>query len=606
MEPINDKLRSRLLVLLLAIMVLFFILFIRVTYLTFFNSHSVGYKSRKRIQRGIIYDRRGMELAISQDSATIGIQPEHVKDPAFTASVISQYVGMPSEKIESQIRGKSRYFLLKRELDKTIAKKITQMALPGVRTEYEFHRVYPNGTLASNLLGFVGLDDDRALSGLEYVYNDELLTPSKNYKGQGNDIHLTIDSLIQYRLETALGKAFIKTKSKKAVGVFMDVENGQIIAMASFPNFDPNRYYEYPVENTTNWAIRHVYEPGSTMKIFVVMILLNEGLITNDEKFYCPGYVEFGEQIVRCTGVHGKVNMEEILQHSCNVGIIKSVQKIPDTKLYEYLKKFKFGQRVGVSVNENRGYFPNLKSWNPSSAYFMSIGQGVSVTPVQLVTSAAAVVNGGKIHKPIVVSHISDKGGEILKKFHPETVSIGIKPSATRDILSALQKVVQKGTGKNAYLQDYSISGKTGTGQKARPGEGYAEGLFSASFLGFFPSHKPKIVGLILFDEPGGDAHSGGGIAAPVFREVVENIIPIIKSGETINSYKLAQIPEKKYRTPKNKLPKFVGKTMKEVILILKKYKPRYRIFGSGYCYKQEPPAGSPIKEGEIWNLYFQ
>lgn len=599
--------RTRLLIVLLGVLFFFFVLLLRVVFLTFFNDRVVESKVKKKIQRGIIYDRRGMELAISRDSSTIGINPNHVKDPAFTASVLSPHVSIAGEKIEEMIRGRTRYFLLKRELENTIAKKITQMGLPGVRTEKEFHRVYPNGTLASNLLGFVGLDDDRALSGLEYVYNDELLTASRNYKYQGNDIHLTIDSLIQYRLETALGKAFIETKSKKAIGVFMDVEEGKVIAMASFPNFDPNRYYEYPAFSTTNWAIRHVYEPGSTMKIFVVMILLNEGLITNEHKFYCPGYVEFGDRVVRCTGVHGLVDLEEILQHSCNVGIIKAVQKIPDVKLYEYLKKYRFGERVGLSINENKGYFPHLKTWNPSTAYFMAIGQGVSVTPLQLVASAAAVVNGGRIHKPLVVSHITDKSGEIVQKFSPETLSIGIKPEATKHILNALRKVVKKGTGKNAYLQDYAISGKTGTGQKARPGEGYAEGLFSASFLGFFPSHKPKIVGLILFDEPGGNAHSGGGIAAPVFREVVENIIPIIKSGEAINSYELRPIQPKNVKVSRKKIPKFAGKTIKEALLLVKKYPGiRYRIYGSGYCYKQEPAVGEKVKSGEVWNLYFQ
>lgn len=592
--------------LLLLLLLLFVVLLGRVTFLSFFNGNIHKYKEIKRIQRGIIYDRRGMELAISQDASTIGINPEEVRDPAFTASVLSPLLDIPAEKIERMVRDKSNYFLLKREIDNKLARRIMQMGLPGVRREKEFHRVYPNGTLASNLIGFTGLDDNKALSGLEYTYNQELLTVSEGYKYQANDLYLTIDSLIQYRLETSLGRAFKETKSKKAIGVFLDVNNGHVLAMASFPNFDPNRYYEYPPSSTTNWAIRHIYEPGSTMKIFMAMILLNEGKMDHNEKFYCPGYVEFGDRLVRCGGIHGLVDLEEILQYSCNVGIIKAIQKVPDAKIYQYLKKYKFGERIGISNNETKGYFPELKEWTPSTAYFMAIGQGISVTPIQLVTSAAAVVNGGNIHTPLLVSHITSKSGDVVTKLKPDTISIGIKPNTTKQMLKALKKVVQKGTGKNAYLQDYAIAGKTGTGQKAKPGKGYAAGLFSASFLGFFPADDPKIVGLILFDEPGGDVHSGGGIAAPVFKEVVENIIPIIKSGDSMNSFTLQKPANKTYSHNSNKVPNFQSMTVKESLELVKQYPVTYRIFGSGYCYRQEPPAGSSVQKDIQWNLYFE
>jgi cell division protein FtsI/penicillin-binding protein 2 len=577
-----------------------------VVFLSFFNSNTIHTKTKERIQRGIIYDRRGMELAISQDSSTIGINPEEVIDTAFTASMLSPYVGIPAEKIEMTIKDRANYFLLKREIDNSDGKKIQQMNLPGVRREKEFRRVYPNGTLASNLLGFTGFDDDSALSGLEYSFNQELMTSSENYKNHGADVHLTIDSLIQYKLEASLGKAFIETKSKKAVGLLMDVHSGKVLAMASFPNFDPNRYYDYPADSTTNWAIRHVYEPGSTMKIFMAMILLNEESITIHDKFYCPGYVEFGDRLVRCGAVHGHVNLEEILQYSCNVGIIKAIQKVPDAKLYQYLSKYKFGQKVGITVGENKGYFPELKKWTPSTAYFMAIGQGISVTPIQLVTSAAAVVNAGKIHNPMIVSHITDKSGEVIKTYSPETVAIGLKPNTTKHLLSSLKKVVQMGTGKNAYLQDYAISGKTGTGQKAKPGKGYEAGLFSASFLGFFPADDPKIVGLILFDEPGGVIHSGGGIAAPVFKEVVESIIPIIKYGDQVHNYKLTKLNPTDPIAHTGIVPDLTGKTLKEVIKIANSYKVRYKLIGSGFVHKQDPEAGSSAQKKEQWIIHFK
>jgi cell division protein FtsI/penicillin-binding protein 2 len=301
--------KDRLLFLLSGILFFFGILIIRVIYLTFLNGNMIEAKSEQRVQRGIIYDRRGMELALSQDSSTIGINPAKIYDAAFTANKLSKFLNMPAKKIESMILEKANYFLLKREIENSTASKIMEMALPGVRVEKEYKRVYPNGTLASNLIGFTGLDDNQSLSGIELLYHKELLSYVDGESMRGNDIYLTIDSLIQYRLESALGKAFNETKSKKGVGVFMDVNTGKILAMASFPNFDPNHYSDFPVEATTNWAIRYEYEPGSTMKIFMATIMLNENLIDLNEKFFCPGFVEFGSRRVNCGDRHEMVDL---------------------------------------------------------------------------------------------------------------------------------------------------------------------------------------------------------------------------------------------------------------------------------------------------------
>ncbi|NBU99591.1 MAG: penicillin-binding protein 2, partial [Spirochaetia bacterium] len=380
-----------------------------------FNKNIIEAKKDVKIQRGIIYDRRGIELALSHDSSTIGINPEQVYDPEFTAQKISPFVNIPPERIKKSILEKENYFLLKREMENFNAQKIIEMGLPGVRLEKEYKRVYPNGALASNLIGFTGLDDNQALSGLESVFNNELLTLTDKEIPRGLDLYLTIDSLIQYRLELSLGKAFRDTKSKKAIGIFMDVNNGKVLAMASFPNFDPNHYSEYSEEAKTNWAIRYVYEPGSTMKIFMAMILLNEKLIDFNEKFYCPGFIEFGSRLVRCTDQHGLVDIDEILQYSCNVGIIKAIKKVNPKIVYDYLKKFKFGQRTGFSNQESKGIFPSFKDWNTSTPYYLAIGQGIETTPLQLVTSAAGLVNNGRVHTPIIVSHISNVYGDIVK-----------------------------------------------------------------------------------------------------------------------------------------------------------------------------------------------
>jgi cell division protein FtsI/penicillin-binding protein 2 len=602
----NPSYYLRLRVLFGFVLLLFFILYIRVFYLTFFNKNIIEAKKDVKIQRGIIYDRRGIELALSHDSSTIGINPEQVYDPEFTAQKISPFVNIPPEKIKKSILEKENYFLLKREMENFNAQKIIEMGLPGVRLEKEYKRVYPNGALASNLIGFTGLDDNQALSGLESVFNNELLTLTDKEIPRGLDLYLTIDSLIQYRLELSLGKAFRETKSKKAIGIFMDVNNGKVLAMASFPNFDPNHYSEYSEEAKTNWAIRYVYEPGSTMKIFMAMILLNEKLIDFNEKFYCPGYIEFGSRLVRCTDQHGLVDIDEILQYSCNVGIIKAIKKVNPKVVYDYLKKFKFGQRTGFSNQESKGIFPSFKDWNTSTPYYLAIGQGIETTPLQLVTSAAGLVNNGRVHTPIIVSHISNVYGDIVKKYNSEPIITDISEETTKHILKAMTKVVSQGTGKNAFIQDYAIAGKTGTAQKSKPGRGYSDGLISASFLGFFPANKPRIVGVIIFDEPGGIEHTGGRIAAPVFKEVVESILPIIDYQEYANNYNLPEVTQIKEGLDLNVVPDLNGKSLAEVIHTLQKYDAKFKIYGSGFCTKQSPSKGEKYNREEIWSLTFE
>ncbi len=575
---------------------LFGILIFRVIYLTYFNESIVNFKTTKLVQRGTIYDRRGIELALSQESGTVGIEPQNIYDIELTSQELAPILGMSAEKLANTIREKQNYFLLKREIEIKKANQIKALALPGVRVEKEFKRIYPQGSLAAGLLGFTGYDDDKALSGLETLFNLELLSTADAESQKGNNLHLAIDSLIQYRLEKSLGKAFQDTSSKHGIGIIMDVDTGKILAMASFPTFDPNHFQEYSLDSHTNWAIRHVYEPGSTMKIFIALMLLNEGAILPHEKFYCPGYIEVGKTIIRCTDQHGPVDLEEILQVSCNVGIIKATQKISDAKFYKYLDQFNFGKRTNFSLHEARGYLTPLSKWNKSTPYFLPIGQGISVTPIQLITAAAAVVNGGVLFEPTAVSHITNSYGELVHEFKPKGEALGIKQGAATKILEAMSKAVKSGTGKKAYLENYFIAGKTGTAQKSKNGKGYQEGLFTASFLGFFPAERPKYVGLILFDEPGGEAHTGGGIAAPVFRDVVESIIPIVEKSEKPQSYTLKIQKDKSFKISNESVPSLIGLSASESISVLKKLNLPYQMTGSGFVSTQDPPAGTSLK----------
>lgn len=601
-----DSQKKRLTIIIGAILVLFLVLLVRVVFLSFFNEKITQYHVNPNVKRGMILDRRGIELAVSTESATIGINPSKVYDPNFTAKYLTDPLDMPIAKIESSIREKHSYFLIKREIDKDVGKQIAALSLPGVRVEKEFKRIYPQGSLASNLIGFTGLDDDKALAGLENEYSMELMSTSNQNLNKGNDIHLSLDSLIQYRLEKAMSKVFQSTSSRRAVGIFMDVYTGDVLAMASFPNFNPNTYGDYPTFNHTNWAIRHVYEPGSTMKIFIALMLINEGVLKPQERFFCPGYVEFGSSMIRCTDKHGSITLEEILQYSCNVGIIKASQKVSDKVYYDYLKRFGFGEKTGFTSHENKGYLPPLKDWRQGTPHFLSIGQGISVTPLQLVASAAAIVNGGHFYTPRPITKITNNYGELVHQFQPKATSLHIKKQSTDKILRAMTKAVKYGTGKNAYLQDISIAGKTGTGQKATPGKGYQEGLWSASFLGFFPAENPKIAGLILFDEPAGSVYSGGGLAAPVFREVVEDIIPLLDQKNARLEYRLKPIQNKKFQLNPNLIPNLQGLSKVEAIAALRKINLRFTMEGSGFVKEQTPSPGTPIQESSVVRIFLE
>jgi cell division protein FtsI (penicillin-binding protein 3)/stage V sporulation protein D (sporulation-specific penicillin-binding protein) len=595
--------KKRLTILIGIIFVLFLVLLGRVIYLSFWNDKIKQFSPHKNVKRGMILDRRGIELAVSTEASTIGIDPTKVYDAGFTAKYLSEPLGISAPKLENLIRSKNSYFLLKREVDPDTGKKISNLLLPGVRVEKEFKRIYPQSFLASNLIGFTGLDDDRALAGLENEFHMELLSSPNQEVESGNHIHLTIDSPMQFKLEKALGKAFRSTESRRAIGIFMDVYSGNVLAMASFPNFDPNRYHEFPVENHTNWAIRHVYEPGSTMKIFIAMMLINEGVLTEKEQFFCPGYVEFGNSIIRCTDKHGSINLEEILQYSCNVGIIKASQKVSDKVYYDYLQRFQFGKRTGFTSHENKGYLPPLEQWKLGTPYFLSIGQGISVTPIQLVASAASIVNSGIFYQPRPVSKITNAFGDLVHEFKPKGTSVRLKPDSKSAILRAMTKAVKSGTGKNAFLQDITIAGKTGTGQKATPGKGYQAGLWSASFLGFFPAENPQIVGLILFDEPGGNVYSGGGLAAPVFRQVVEEILPMIDQKTDVKSYTLKpykpRLPETIKLNP-NFVPDLQGLSKVEAIAILRELNLKFTMSGSGFVKEQSPGPNEPISNTTV------
>ena len=606
-----EKARKRFRVVALISAITFIIIFGRVIQLTFRGSRQIK-KTRIEIVRGPILDRRSITLAITEEASIITVAPREIIDLEFTAQSVSRILSIPLSDVIYKFNENMhrKYFIFKRQVENHLADQIMELHLPGIHREREFQRVYPADKLASNLLGFVGRDQKRALAGLERIYHKILIDPVSKNEQSGPSLYLTLDSLIQYRMEKELGQGFIDSGSKRAVGIMMNIHTGEIIALANFPNYNPNEYYRTKPFQRANWAIRFNYEPGSTVKIFMSAILLSEKVVNLHEKFHCGGTITFGDIDINCKyknkiHSHGWLTFPEILQKSCNVGIIKAMQRIKKERFYHYMHGLGFGEKTEIlpgGSGETSGYFPPLNRWVPSTGYYMPIGQSFSVTPLQLLKAASSIANGGRLLRPYIAEKITSSNGRIISRNNPFSKRNPFAPRVNNTVLRMMRKVVTDGTGRGAALKEITSAGKTGTGQKATA-SGYVE-RYVASFVGFFPAVKPQYGILILFDEPRGHA-SGGSLAAPVFRRIVRSILPIIEQGvKSINPGNL----KRKTRVPRinqELLHDFTGLSAREAIdIIVGQYHLSVRLIGSGYVYKQNPPPGTRIQGEDKIILY--
>ncbi|MCR9143457.1 MAG: transpeptidase family protein [bacterium] len=566
------------------------------------------------ILRGAIQDRRGLNLAVTEEASTITVAADELVDADFTAELLSEHLNMPLSDVLERfyINKNRRYFIIKRQVDNLVADQLVDLKIPGVYREREYRRVYPGDTIASNLLGFVGRDQRRALAGVERDFNDTLTRPAPRSPREGPTLRLTIDAFIQHRLEREMGAAFEASGSKRAAGIIIDVQSGEILAMVSLPNFDPNRYYNSTPYQRGNWNIRLNYEPGSTVKVFMAAILLAEKAVSPGERFFCDGEIKFHNSTVRCrvngrVHKHGNLNLSKIIARSCNVGIIKAMQRVRRDRFYDYMQRLGFGQKTEVlppGSGETFGYFPDLERWVPSTSYYMPIGQGFSVTPIQLLRAGASLANGGRLVRPYIARQILDREGAILHTAEPASLENPFSQAVNREVMRMMQGVVEGGTGAGARVPGLTVAGKTGTGEKSSA-RGYLD-RYVASFMGFFPVENPRYGGLILFDEPRGA--SGGSIAAPVFGRTVEAILPLLEDQNVaVETQRLAPLPVHPPRVDPEKLYDFRGLAARDALSIVSDYyHVPVELKGSGYVYGQAPEPGTNMERVRKVILYLE
>lgn len=503
-----------------------------------------------------------------------------------------------------------------RQLDSETADLINDLNIDGLYLMKEAKRYYPYGEALSHVLGYVGIDN-QGLSGLELKYDDYLTGKDGSIKytsdGKGNrlklsevyekpqngmDLYLTIDIDIQLALEKELENADLKYTPEQALAVVMDPNNGEILAMGSRPTFDSNNYQDYDLETINrNLPIWKNYEPGSTFKIITLAASLEEKTINLfEDHYYDGGSINVEGARIKCwkSGGHGAETFLQVVQNSCNPGFVVMGQKLGTERLYKYIEDFGFTEKTGIDLNgEAKGIMFDLEDIGPVEQATIAFGQGISVTPIQQVAGVSAAINGGTLYQPYVVKYITEpETDDIIVKNNPKKVREVISKETSELVRFTLESVVSSGTGKNAYIENYRVGGKTGTAQKVSNGI-YMSGNYIVSFMGFFPADKPDYVVYVAIDHPTGITQYGGTVSAPIAKNIMKSIISIkdIAPSEEVTPREYTWLDTKYV-----KCPNVLGMTKKEVSTILKGFDVEYSGDGDTVIY-QEPDADIYIKE---------
>ncbi|WP_199618984.1 stage V sporulation protein D [Paenibacillus alkalitolerans] len=578
-------------------------------------------------KRGEIWDRNGERLAYNVSTPTVWAIPAQVRDPKTTAAQLSRVLGMSEESIYKKITRRSSIEKIQpggRKMTQQKAAEVRELELPGIVVAEDNKRFYPYDGLAAHVLGFTGIDN-QGLTGVEAKYEDRLkghrgnVAFLSNARGDrmpnssekyippkdGLNLQLTIDKYIQTAMERELDQAMVKYQPDHIISIAVDPNTGEVLAMASRPNYEPANYQSYASEvYNRNLPIWMTYEPGSTFKIITLAAALEEGKVKLNDYFHDPGFIEVGGARLRCwkRSGHGSQTFREVVENSCNPGFVTMGQRLGKEKLFQYIKDFGFGTKTGIDLaGEENGILFKLPQVGPVELATTSFGQGVSVTPIQQIMAVSAAVNGGKLFKPhIAKAWVHPETGEVVDEVEPELVRTVISEETSKKVRETLEYVVAQGTGRNAFIDGYRVGGKTGTAQKVVNGR-YSANEHIVSFIGFAPADDPKIVIYTAVDNPKG-VQFGGVIAAPIVQNIMEDALRYMGVPPRKDGVK------EKYRygldTPMAEVPELVGRTVSEIYESLNS---NFRLakYGTGNTVVlQEPKAGTKLPRGSTIQIY--
>jgi len=601
-------------------------------------SRSAGGEYEIQPLRGNIVDRNGKNLVISSIAYNVILDPHALieageEEAERTLDTVSKELGLNKKELESIVKNSpsSKYELIKKEIPNKEGEKLQEHKLKGVWLQETFVRQYPKETLASQTIGFYN-KNKQGQYGIEQQYDDEMtgfagrvfpklhegnIVTSESVSAiSGHTLVVTIDEIIQQYMEEALTKSAIEFKSKNAAGIAIKPSTGEILAMGSYPTYNPNKYNDISEilgkevwdalddnekgeklnEVWKNYNIHMTYEPGSTIKPIVIAAALEEGVISKDQHFYCPGVKEVAGESIHCAkrSGHGDIDLEEAIAQSCNIAMMEIAEKLGKEKFIKYQKDFGLGGLTGIDLpGEEIGILHNIDQMGPVELATASFGQGFNMTPIQLISAFSATINGGNLMKPYVLSQVVDEDGNIIKENKPLLRRKVISKEVSDIVRLQSESVVTDGTGKPAAIAGYRIGGKTGTAQKL-PRE---DKEYIYSFIGYAPVDNPEIAVLILFDETEEYA-DGVGLAARVFEEMMVKILPYLEI------YPIDVIPGASEDTVE--VPDFTGLDVYEAVNILHAQGLSYEPIGVGKeINKQYPKSGTPIPKGSKLKLYF-
>ena len=573
--------------------------------------------------RGAIRDARGRVLAESVAAESIYADPQAIVDRAAAARALAAPLHMTARDIEQKLAAGGGFVWIARQLPLEVAAEVKKLKVPGIYSFEEHRRSYPRGALAANVVGYVGLDGN-GLAGIEHSFDAyvrgkagkvTLLRDARksmyllggegaNRPVDGHDVVLTIDTVIQFLTERALQRAVDEYRAVGGAAIVMDPSDGAILAMASAPTFDPNRFGDFPPTAWRNRNVQDAYEPGSTFKIVTASAGLEEGLVTPSQFIDCGnGFITIANTEIHEHGGnrYGVITFEDVMVHSSNVGAVRVGLAVGPSRFYEMIRRFGFGERTGVQLpGEAMGLVRRTQSWSALSNAEMSFGQEISATPLQVVTAVAAIANGGVRVAPRIVDRVVDAQGNTIYT-PPRPAPVRVVSEKTAAVLNEILKaVVARGTGQKAALAEHVVAGKTGTAQKAGRG-GYTMDRVVASFAGYVPADRPRLAILIVVDEPKGSQY-GGTIAAPAFKEIAEPAlrylgVPPSLPQRTIvaGAPMLAAFSQPKQARPEPGVPDLRGLDARAAIARAVAAGLTVRATGSGVVASQNPMPGGAL-----------
>lgn len=690
---------------------LIFVLIVRLGYIQIINPEKYTDKAIVQQQkdeiiqphRGSILDRNGKELAVSIVTYDILVEKSYVKDAQKTAEEISKVLSdvTVTEFLEKFNDDKKR-FILRKNIPLEQVEKIKESKATGLKFEENSQRKYPYGQFASYVIGHVSYDNE-GIAGVESYLNSDLKgIPGRrivvkdgenreipnseiryNEPVNGYNIVLTIDEVLQHHMEKVINQAYMNTNAEAVTAIAMNPKNGEILAMASKPDYDPNiprepkfASYKKAMDNAKtideksliiskmwrNPSVNDVYEPGSPFKLVTAAAALEEDLVRADEVFYDSGYIKVQDRTIKnWTSVpYGSLTFRKAVEASVNTVFVQVANRLGAEKFVKYIDSFGYGEKLGIEIpGEAPGIIYPVEKIKPVELATMSFGQGISVTPLQMINSVAAIANEGKLLRPTLVKEVRDSNGNIIKKHEREEIRTPISPQTSAKLMDLMESVVTS-AGKTAQIEGYRLAAKSGTAQKVMNGK-YKEGAYIGSYVAVAPVEDPQLVVLVIVDEPRIGSYYGGVVAAPIVRDIMSYSLRYIgvnpdntQSGQSISKAVIPEIRNMKFSQAKAKLnsaglnyrlavkenvgeetiimdcfpkpgekiakgseiviyveqksseikmPNLKGKTMEEADKILTGLGLNPSYIGTGKVISQAPSAGTKLKPGTVVSL---